>query len=72
VSAFPETIPELLEWRAAREPGRAWLFFEGDSWTLRDVSAQVDRAAVGLAERGVGKTSRCARGGDRSDQSGMR
>jgi hypothetical protein len=28
---FPETIPGLLEWRAARAPAGPWLFFEGDS-----------------------------------------
>lgn len=50
--AFPETIPELLAWRAATTPG-PWLFFGEDSWTLADVSGQVDAAAVGLAERGV-------------------
>jgi len=50
---FPETIPDLLEWRAARAGSGAWLFFEGDSWTLGDVVDQADRFAVGLAERGV-------------------
>src|SRR6478735_2190741 len=55
---FPETIPELLEWRAAissARPGgaRPWLRFEGDTWTLGDVLVEVDRYAVGLAERGV-------------------
>ncbi len=52
-TAFPETIPELLAWRAARTPEREWLFFEDDSWTLADVAGEVDRFAVGLAERGV-------------------
>ena len=30
-----------------------WLRFEDDTWTLADVVAEVDRFAVGLAERGV-------------------
>ncbi|HEY8040434.1 MAG TPA: AMP-binding protein [Polyangiaceae bacterium] len=53
--AFPGTIPELLAWRAgaAHDAPGAWLFFEGDSWTLPDVAGQVDRFAVGLAGRGV-------------------
>ncbi len=60
MSAFPETIPALLEWRAAREPKRAWLFFEEASWTLADVKREVDRFAVGLATRGVVKGDRVA------------
>ena len=60
MDAFPETIPDLLEARAARAGERAWLFFEGESWTLRDVVGAVDRVAVGLAERGVGKGDRVA------------
>lgn len=52
-SDFPGTIPELLAWRASAGAQAAWLFFEGDSWTLGDVQGQVDRVAVGLAERGV-------------------
>jgi crotonobetaine/carnitine-CoA ligase len=59
-AAFPETIPELLAWRAARSPGREWLFFEDDSWTLADVAGEVDRFAVGLAERGVVRGDRVA------------
>ena len=57
---FPETIPDLLDWRAARTPDRSWLFFEGDSWTLADVASQVESFAVGLAERGVGRGDRVA------------
>jgi crotonobetaine/carnitine-CoA ligase len=50
----PDTIPSLLEWRAAHSsPDAVWLRFEDDSWTMRDVLAEVDRYAVGLAERGV-------------------
>jgi crotonobetaine/carnitine-CoA ligase len=60
VSSFPETIPELLEWRAARAPDRAWLSFEGDSWTLQDVVDRVERFATGLAERGVTRGDRVA------------
>lgn len=60
MSAFPETVPELLAWRAAREPSLPWLFFEGESWTLGDVQREVDRHAVGLAERGVAKGDRVA------------
>jgi crotonobetaine/carnitine-CoA ligase len=57
---FPETIPDLLDWRAARTPDRSWLFFEGDSWTLADVASQVESFAVGLAERGVVRGDRVA------------
>jgi crotonobetaine/carnitine-CoA ligase len=57
---FPETIPELLAWRAAQSPEREWLFFEDDSWTLADVAGEVDRFAVGLAERGVVRGDRVA------------
>ncbi len=55
VSAFPETIPELLAWRAASVASRdaAWLFFEDRTWTLADVVTSVDQVAAGLAERGV-------------------
>ncbi len=54
MKSFPETIPALLAWRAGVSEDRApWLFFEGDTWTLRDVLSEVDRYAVGLAERGV-------------------
>ena len=50
----PDTIPQLLEWRAARAaPGAPWLRFEDDTWTLPDVLAEVDRFAVGLADRGI-------------------
>ncbi len=57
---FPSTIPELLAWRASREPSRSWLFYEGSSWTLGDVSREVERFAVGLAQRGVTKGDRVA------------
>ncbi|MBX3223792.1 MAG: AMP-binding protein [Labilithrix sp.] len=51
---FPDTIPHLLEWRAARaDPSASWLRFEDDTWTFPDVLAEVDRFAVGLADRGV-------------------
>lgn len=56
---FPGTIPELLAWRAARSKA-AWLFHEGDSWTLGDVIDEVDRFAAGLADRGVTKGDRVA------------
>lgn len=59
MSAFPETIPDLLEDRAAtarsgggRDP---WLFWETETFTLDDVRDEVDRIAVGLADRGVRK-----------------
>jgi crotonobetaine/carnitine-CoA ligase len=57
---FPETIPGLLEWRAARAPAGPWLFFEGDSWTLADVAGEVESFAAGLAERGVVQGDRVA------------
>jgi crotonobetaine/carnitine-CoA ligase len=56
----PETIPDLLAWRAARSAERPWLFFEGGSWTLGGVIDEVDRFAVGLAERGVTRGDRVA------------
>ena len=60
--AFPQTIPGLLAWRAARTapPSRPWLFYEGESWSLPDVLAEADRYAVGLAERGVVRGDRVA------------
>jgi carnitine-CoA ligase len=60
VDSFPDTIPDLLEWRAARAAPGPWLFFGNDSWTLADVLASADRLAVGLAERGVGQGDRVA------------
>jgi len=58
--AFPETIPDLLEWRAALAPETPWLFFEGDSWTLADVASEAEGFAAGLAERGVVRGDRVA------------
>ena len=55
VSAFPQTIPELLEARAEATPREPWLFWESESFTLSDVKSEVDRIAVGLAERGITK-----------------
>ena len=54
---FPPTIPELLEARASGNgaPRDPWLFWESESFTLSDVRSEVDRIAVGLAERGVTK-----------------
>ena len=57
---FPETIPDLLWWQAARAGGRAWLRYEGETWTLGDVADQAGRFAVGLAERGVTMGERVA------------
>ncbi len=60
-ATFPETIPALLAWRAScADASKGWLFFEGEAWTLRDVLAEVDRYAVGLAERGVMHGARVA------------
>lgn len=53
LTTFPETLPDLLRWRAARDGGRPWLRFEGESWSVADVLAESERYAVGLAERGV-------------------
>jgi crotonobetaine/carnitine-CoA ligase len=60
VSDFPDTVPGLLAWRAARDPQAPWLFFEGRTWTLRDVCAEVERYAVALQARGVTKGDRVA------------
>lgn len=60
MTAFPETIPELLEWRAGQSTSGSWLFSGGDAWTLADVLDQADRYAVGLEERGVGPGDRVA------------
>ena len=49
---FPDTIPELFE-RSQVPKERTWLRFEGESWTLADARAEVDRFAVGLSERGA-------------------
>jgi crotonobetaine/carnitine-CoA ligase len=62
VSAFPETVPDLLAWRLRnqRDPSLPWLLFEGESWTVGDVDREVSRFAVGLAERGVVRGDRVA------------
>jgi crotonobetaine/carnitine-CoA ligase len=60
VTPFPETIPALLEWRAATAGDAPWLFFEERAWTMGDVMSEVDRVAVGLAERGVVRGDRVA------------
>ena len=60
MNTFPETIPELLAWHAARAAPGPWLFYQDESWTLGDVLDQVDRYAVGLAERGVVRGDRVA------------
>ena len=57
---FPETIPDLLDWRVAREPTLPWLFFEGASWTLADVKREVEACAVGLAQPRVVQGDRVA------------
>ena len=57
---FPETIPDLLAWRASLAGARPWLFYEGDSYTLPDVVGEVDRIALALAERGVVRGDRVA------------
>jgi len=43
VTSFPETIPALLAWRAARDPELPWLFFERSTWTVSEVAREVDR-----------------------------
>ena len=57
---FPETIPDLLEWRAASCGPRPWLFANGAALSLNEVLAIVDRYATGLLERGVGRGDRVA------------
>jgi crotonobetaine/carnitine-CoA ligase len=57
---FPDTIPELLAWRAARDGARVWLRFEGDALSARDVLEASRRYAAGLAERGVSRGDRVA------------
>lgn len=57
---FPETIPELLEWRARESGDAPWLRFEEETWTLRDLLHEVDRTSVGLASRGVAQGDRVA------------
>ncbi len=53
------TIPGLLALRAAGSTG-PWLRFEDDTWSAADVVREVDRHAVGLAERGVVSGDRVA------------
>jgi crotonobetaine/carnitine-CoA ligase len=53
VTTFPETIPDLLEWRASRAPTGPWLLFEDESWTLAEVVHRVVHIAGGLANAGV-------------------
>jgi len=50
---FPETVPELLAWRAARDGARVWLRFEGESYSAADVLALSEVHAASLADRGV-------------------
>src|SRR5262245_19570087 len=59
---FPETIPALLE------RGRTELLFESDRWSPADLLAAAGAAALGLAERGVGRGARGAiLGGNRPE-----
>src|SRR2546428_6551768 len=51
---FPETIPALLE------RSRTELLFESDRWSPAEVLAAARAAALGLAERGVGRGDRVA------------
>ena len=62
MKTFPDTIPELLAWRAASVTARTapWLFFQERSWTFADVMDEVDRVAVGLAARGIVRGDRVA------------
>jgi carnitine-CoA ligase len=60
VTAFPGSIPDLLAMRAAERPRDPLLFWEADSWTASDVEDEVDRMAVGLADRGVVRGDRVA------------
>jgi crotonobetaine/carnitine-CoA ligase len=57
---FPETIPELLAWRALRDGARVWLRFEGEAFSAADVLAASRRYAAGLSERGVARGDRVA------------
>ncbi len=43
----------MAQARATSASSRAWLRFEGETYSLDDVWSEVDRYAVGLAERGV-------------------
>src|SRR3989442_1775743 len=51
---FPETIPALLE------RSRTELLFESDRWSPAEVLAAARAAALGQAERGVGRGDRVA------------
>src|ERR671935_2813499 len=54
MGSFPETIPALLE------RGRTELLFESERWSPADVLAAARAAALGLAQRGVGRGDRVA------------
>ena len=48
------TIPELFDGAVAEVPDKTWLLYEDEASPTRRPSAQIDRAAAALAERGVG------------------
>jgi crotonobetaine/carnitine-CoA ligase len=58
--AFPSPTRVRRGAGAGPPPAAGWLYFGGDSWTLGDVAGEVDRYAVGLAERGVAQGDRVA------------
>jgi len=51
----PQTVPSLLAAAVKRFPGQACTRFIGKTITYQDMAAQVDRAAHGLQQLGVGK-----------------
>jgi carnitine-CoA ligase len=49
----PSTVSALLEARAAATPDAPFVTFEGDTVSYGEIVARADRAAAGLAERGI-------------------
>ncbi|MFT0860425.1 long-chain-fatty-acid--CoA ligase [Ancylobacter sp. G4_0304] len=56
--AWPQTLPELLDWAVEQHANRPALDFIGRVWTYRQLGRMVDQVAAGLQQIGVKRETR--------------
>lgn len=54
------TLHGMLEWRAARQPDRPWVWFRDRVITYGELNAEADRVAAGLAALGLARGAKVA------------